>query len=84
MVGGMATALKYGRKHQSGLNWITAMAMAGFHVGAVAAFFYIDAGAILTALILYFVAGMLGHRDGLSPPADPPRLQDAASGSSTS
>ena len=53
-------ALKYGRKYQKGLNWITATAMTGFHVGAVAAFFFIDTGAILTALVLYVVAGMLG------------------------
>jgi sn-1 stearoyl-lipid 9-desaturase len=52
--------LRYGRKYQTGPNWITATAMIGFHVGAVAAFFYIDAGAILAALILYIVAGMLG------------------------
>ena len=43
-----------------GVNSITAMAMTAFHIGAVAAFFFIDAGAILTAFILYFVAGMLG------------------------
>src|SRR5690348_6767955 len=52
--------LQYGRKYQTGLNWITASAMTAFHVGAVAAFFFIDAGAILTALVLYVVAGMLG------------------------
>ena len=35
----MATPmLLYGRKHQTGLNWITAIAMTGFHIGAVAAF----------------------------------------------
>ena len=52
--------LMYGRKYQSGINWITVIAMAAFHVGAVAAFFFIDLGAILTAVALYFVAGMLG------------------------
>ena len=52
--------LLYGRRHQKGLNWITAIAMAGFHVGAVAALFFIDYGAMLAALILYVVAGMLG------------------------
>ena len=57
----MATPLLlYGRKHQTGLNWITAIAMTGFHIGAVAALFYIDVGAIIAALILYYVAGMLG------------------------
>jgi sn-1 stearoyl-lipid 9-desaturase len=57
----MATPmLMYGRKHQHGLNWITAIAMTGFHIGAVAAFFFIDYGAMLAALILYYAAGMLG------------------------
>jgi stearoyl-CoA desaturase (delta-9 desaturase) len=59
--------LMYGRKYQQGVNWITAIAMTGFHVGALAAFFYIvaafffiDFGAIVTAVALYFVGGMLG------------------------
>ena len=57
----MATrTLKYGRKYQQGVNWITAIAMASFHIGAVAALFYVDAGAILTAVILWIMAGMLG------------------------
>ena len=57
----LATAtLMYGRKHQKGTNWITVIAMAAFHIGAVAALFYIDLGAMLAALVLYFVAGMLG------------------------
>jgi sn-1 stearoyl-lipid 9-desaturase len=50
----------YGRKYQKGWNWVTTVAMTGFHVGAMAAFFYVDAGAILAALILYWIAGMLG------------------------
>ena len=50
----------YGRKYQQGTNWITVIAMGAFHVGAVAALFYIDIGAMLAALALYFVAGMLG------------------------
>jgi len=56
----MDTTLKYGRKHQTGMNWLTAVAMTAFHVGAVAALFYIDVGAILTAIVLYIAAGMLG------------------------
>ena len=57
----MATPmLLYGRRHQHGLNWITAIAMTGFHIGAVAAFFFIDYGAMLAALILYYAGGMLG------------------------
>jgi hypothetical protein len=46
----------YGRKYQQGVNVITAVAMTSFHILAVAAFFYIDAGAIATAIALYFVA----------------------------
>src|SRR5687767_5061088 len=53
-------ALKYGRRYQTGMNRITTIAMTAFHAGAVAAFFYVDAGAILTAIVLYIVAGMLG------------------------
>jgi stearoyl-CoA desaturase (delta-9 desaturase) len=34
--------------------------MTAFHILSVAAFFYIDAGAIATAVVLYFVGGMLG------------------------
>ena len=52
--------LMYGRKYQQGINTITAVAMTAFHILAVAAFFFIDAGAIATAVALYFVAGMLG------------------------
>jgi sn-1 stearoyl-lipid 9-desaturase len=57
----MATAnLVYGRKNQKGVNWITTIAMTGFHIGAVAAFFFIDYGAMFTALILYVISGGLG------------------------
>jgi stearoyl-CoA desaturase (delta-9 desaturase) len=52
--------LLFGRKYQKGVNWITTIAMVAFHIAAVAAFFYIDTGAIITAVVLYFVAGMLG------------------------
>lgn len=52
--------LMYGRRYQSGVNWVTAIAMTAFHIGAVAALFYIDVGAILVALALYYVGGMLG------------------------
>ena len=43
-----------------GRELITAIAMTAFHIGAVAAFFYIDLGAILSAVILWYVAGSLG------------------------
>jgi stearoyl-CoA desaturase (delta-9 desaturase) len=51
----------YGRKASSGeINCITAIAMTIFHIGAVAAFFFIDWGAIAMALFLWWVAGSLG------------------------
>jgi stearoyl-CoA desaturase (delta-9 desaturase) len=54
------TAL-YGRKASQGvINWITVIAMSAFHVGAVAALFFIDTGAIIAAVVLWAVAGMLG------------------------
>jgi stearoyl-CoA desaturase (delta-9 desaturase) len=52
--------LMYGRRYQKGVNWITAIAMIAFHVLAVAAFFFVTKGALIAALILYFVGGMLG------------------------
>ena len=52
--------LMYGRRYSKGVNWVTTIAMVAFHIGAVAAFFYIDKGAMLAALVLYFVGGMLG------------------------
>jgi fatty-acid desaturase len=54
------TAL-YGRKASEGtVNWITVVAMSAFHVGGVAALFFIDAGAMLAAVLLWAVSGMLG------------------------
>ena len=51
----------YGRKASDGqINWITAIAMTIFHIGAVAAFFFIDWGAIAMAVVLWWVAGSLG------------------------
>ena len=46
-----AATVAYGRKHQQGLNVITVVAMAAFHAAAVAAFFFIDRGAILAAIV---------------------------------
>ena len=50
----------YGRKVATGTNWITVIAMTIFHIGAVAAFFYIDWGAILAAVALWYIAGSWG------------------------
>ena len=52
--------LMYGRKHQQGVNTITVTAMAAFHVLAVVALFFPNKGAIVTAVVLCFVSGMLG------------------------
>ena len=62
----MATPmLMYGRRHQHGLNWITAIAMTGFHIGAVAAFFFIDAGGMLGIGMSYH--RLLTHRSYKTP-----------------
>ena len=50
----------YGRKVSTGTNRITVIAMTAFHVGAVAAFFYVDWGAILATVALWYIAGSLG------------------------
>ena len=50
----------YGRKAATGINWITFIAMTVYHIGAIAAFFYIDSGAILAAAILWWITGSLG------------------------
>ena len=49
------------------INWLTAIVFGLFHLGAVAAFFFIDWKAIVTAIVLYWVAigfgiGMGYHR----------------------
>ncbi|MEZ5285618.1 MAG: fatty acid desaturase [Vicinamibacterales bacterium] len=50
----------YGRKHSTGINWITVVAMTAFHIGAVAAFFYFDWGAIVAMLALWYISGSWG------------------------
>jgi sn-1 stearoyl-lipid 9-desaturase len=50
----------YGRKNAAGLNVITFVAMTAFHIGAVAAFFFFDWGAILATLALWYISGSLG------------------------
>jgi stearoyl-CoA desaturase (delta-9 desaturase) len=54
------TAIMFGRKYQKGVNWLTTTVFGLYHVAALAAFFYIDFGAILAAVILWWVAGSLG------------------------
>lgn len=55
-----AKASPYGRKNAKGTNWVTVIAMWVFHIGALAALFYIDLGAMLVAAFLWWVTGMLG------------------------
>jgi stearoyl-CoA desaturase (delta-9 desaturase) len=43
-----------------GINWDTAVFMALFHVGAVAALFVFNWKAVLIAILLWWVAGSLG------------------------
>jgi sn-1 stearoyl-lipid 9-desaturase len=42
------------------VNWITAIVMGAFHVGAVAAFFFFTWKGLFTAIFLWWVAGSLG------------------------
>jgi sn-1 stearoyl-lipid 9-desaturase len=50
----------YGRKASQGINWVTVIAMTVFHVGAIAAFFYVDWGAIAVAAALWYISGSWG------------------------
>src|SRR5262249_49128432 len=54
-------------RRKDGLNWITTSFVGVFHLGALAALYLFDWGAVLTALALYWVAigmgiGMGYHR----------------------
>lgn len=57
----------YGRRFSTGINWSTSIAMVAFHVGAVAALFSWDSGAVLVAALLWYISlswgiGMGYHR----------------------
>lgn len=57
----------YGRRFSTGINWGTSIAMVAFHVGAVAALFSWDSGAIVVAALLWYISlswgiGMGYHR----------------------
>jgi stearoyl-CoA desaturase (delta-9 desaturase) len=60
--------LRMGRKYQDGrINWITSIAMAIFHIGAVAALFFFSWTNLAVAAVMYFFAinvgiGMAYHR----------------------
>src|SRR4029453_19519214 len=55
-----APAVTHGRTRGHGRKGAPAVAMPAFHVGAGAALFVASSGAILIALLLYVMAGMLG------------------------
>ena len=46
--------------HDSGINWVTAIFMLLFHMGAVAALFFFSWEPFLLAIFLYWVGGSLG------------------------
>ena len=57
----------YGRKAKTGTNWLTAIVMIAFHIGAIAAFFFFSWPAFLTMVAFWWVAygwgiGMGYHR----------------------
>jgi stearoyl-CoA desaturase (delta-9 desaturase) len=60
--------LRMGREHQEGrINWITAVAMTIFHIGAIAALFFFSWTNLAVAAVMYFFAinvgiGMAYHR----------------------
>jgi stearoyl-CoA desaturase (delta-9 desaturase) len=60
--------LRMGREHQEGrINWITAVAMTLFHIGAIAALFFFSWTNLAVAAVMYFFAinvgiGMAYHR----------------------
>ena len=56
----LAASQVYGRKVSTGINWVTVIAMTIFHIGAVAAFFYFDWGAIAAATLLWYISGSWG------------------------
>ena len=64
-----------GREHQEGrINWITAIVMGLFHVGAIAALFCFSWKNLAAFAIMYFFAINVGIGMCLPPPAHAPRL----------
>src|SRR5215472_3295482 len=59
----LETQLSDLEKHQAArneVNWITAIFMAIFHVGAIAAFFFFTWKAFFVAILLWWISGSLG------------------------
>ncbi len=42
------------------VNWVTAIFMAAFHIGAIAALFFFTWKALFVAMFLWWVSGSLG------------------------
>ena len=56
----LAASQVYGRKVSKGINWVTVIAMTIYHIGAVAAFFYFDWGALAAFTLLWYISGSWG------------------------
>ena len=69
--------LKKTQKNDGEMNWVTAIFMGLFHVGAIAALFFFSWKAFAVAAVLWWIADQPGHRHGLSSPAHASRLQDS-------
>ena len=57
---GEGTNFRKDRATRAGINWGTAIAMALFHVGAIAALFFFTWPAFFVAIFLWWVSGSLG------------------------
>ncbi len=56
----MASSEKHDKTFSQPVNWVTTFFMVAFHIGAVAALFYISWKPVLVAFVLWWVAGSLG------------------------
>ena len=62
------------------VNWITTFFMGAFHIGAIAALFFFGWKPLSDGDFSLVGCRESWRRHGLSPAADPSRLQDAQSG----
>ena len=54
------SSLRKARASRDGINWVTATAMALFHIGAIAALFFFTWKALIVTAFLWWVSGSLG------------------------
>ncbi len=60
--------LRMGREYQEGrINWITAIAMGLFHVGAIAALFFFSWTNLAVAAVSVLLRDQRGNRHGVPP-----------------